>query len=112
MTIYERIRMLRRMNGMSQEELAKKSGYEGRSMISRIESGQIDLQISKVELIAAALGVNPEYLFGADEHQEKRDIALKLSDLIDKASRMDDIDVARLSERADALLESEKYNEG
>ena len=58
MTIYERIRMLRESMGMSQEELAHKCGYTGRSMISRIEAGQVDLQVSKLVLIAAALGVD------------------------------------------------------
>ena len=109
MTVYERIRMLREMRGMSQDELAKKVGYNGRSMISRIESGQIDLQISKVEAIAVALGVGTPYLFGTDEHQENKDIALQLSNLINKAADLDDLDLAKLQERADTMLESEKY---
>ena len=109
MTVYDRIRMLREMRGMSQDELAKKVGYNGRSMISRIESGQIDLQISKVEAIAVALGVGTPYLFGTDEHQENKDIALQLSNLIDKAADLDDLDLAKLQERAAIMLESEKY---
>lgn len=111
MTVYERIRMLREMNGMSQDELARKCGYNGRSMISRIESGQIDLQISKLEKIAVALGVGTPYLFGTDEHQENKDIALQLSTLLNKAADLDDLDLAKLQERADIMLESDKYNE-
>ena len=109
MTVYERIRMLRENAGMSQEELAHKCGYTGRSMISRIESGQIDLQVSKLHLIAAALGVDTPYLFGTGEHQNNRDIALSLSHLISKAADLDDLDLAKLQERADTMLESEKY---
>lgn len=109
MTVYERIKMLRIMNGMSQDELAHKCGYNGRSMISRIESGQIDLQISKLEKIAAALGVGTPYLFGTDDHQENRDIALQLSALLNKAAELDDLDLAKLQERADILLEADKY---
>ena len=109
MNVYERIKMLRQQSGMSQEELALKSGYEGRSMISRIESGQIDLRISRLEMIADALGVNAAYLAGFDEHQENRDMALALSYLIDKAQMLDDTDLAKLQERAEILLESDKY---
>lgn len=111
MTIYERIKMLRQQAGMSQDELAHKSGYEGRSMISRIEAGQIDLQLSKVEAIAKALGVNAAYLAGFDDHQHNRDIALSLSYLIDKAQQLDDVDLAKLQERADMMLEADKYED-
>ena len=111
MTVYERIRMLREMNGMSQEELAKKVGYNGRSMISRIEAGQIDLQISKLELIADALGVSAPYLFGTSDHQENMDTALALTALIQKAHALDDLDLARLGERAETMLEDDKYHE-
>lgn len=109
MTIYDRIKMLREMNGMSQEELARKVGYNGRSMISRIEAGKIDLQISKLEMIADALGVSVVYLFGTDEHQKNKDIALLISNLISKAADLDDVDLAKLEERADTMLESDKY---
>lgn len=55
MTIYERIRMLRINKGMSQDELGKRCGYEGRSMVSRVESGRVDLPLSKVDLFAKRL---------------------------------------------------------
>ena len=35
-TIYERIRRLRQENNMSQDELAKKTGYTSRSTINKI----------------------------------------------------------------------------
>ena len=111
MTIYERIRMLRESMGMSQEELAHKCGYTGRSMISRIEAGQVDLQVSKLMLIAAALGVDAPYLFGTGEHQQNRDIALATYNLINKAAELDDLDLAKLEERADIMLEADKYHE-
>lgn len=111
MTIYERIKMLREMRGMSQEELAIKCGYTGRSMISRIESGQIDLQISKLTLIADALGVDAPYLFGTGEHQRNRDIALATYTLLERAEKLDDLDLARLEERAAMMLEADKYQE-
>lgn len=109
MTVYERIKMLREMNGMSQDELAKKAGYNGRSMISRIEAGQIDLQISKLEKIASALGVTTPYLFGTYEHQRNMDTAFAISALIKKAESLDDLDLAKLDERVETMLEADKY---
>lgn len=75
--IYDRIRALRIANGMSQETLAKAVGYKGRSMIARIESGQIDISQKKIVKFADALGVSTDYLMdGTDEeaknNEEKR----------------------------------------
>ena len=42
-TMYDRIRKLRQDQAMSQEDLAMKVGYRGRSMIARVESGQVNL---------------------------------------------------------------------
>lgn len=49
---------------MTQEELAKKSGYTSRSSINKIELGLVDLPQSKIILIAQALGVSVSYLLG------------------------------------------------
>lgn len=65
-TMYDRIRDLRKANGMSQEDLAYKVGYKGRSMIARVEAGQVDLPQSKIVAFAEALGVTTEYLMDGD----------------------------------------------
>lgn len=62
MTMYDRIRKLRLEQDMSQEELAKKVGYKGRSMIARIEAGQVDISQSKVKAFAVALNTTIDYL--------------------------------------------------
>lgn len=111
MNIYDRIKMLRKSIGMSQEELAHKCGYSEKSMISRIEAGSIDLPFSKVEVFATALDVDAAFLAGFSEDQQLRDRALLYSDLIDKASHLDSEDSARIAERIDMLLESDKYHE-
>ena len=111
MTIYERIRMLRKDRGMSQDELARRCGYADRSMITKIESGKVDLTISKVETFADVLGVDPAYLAGYSEWQQNQDIALELSALIKEASKLDAADRARIAERIEMLLEQEKYHE-
>lgn len=72
MTMYDRIRDLRLEQNMSQEDLAHKVGYKGRSMIARIESGQVDISQSKVKAFANALNTTIDYLMDdADPiHQE------------------------------------------
>ena len=67
MTIYDRIKARRAELQMTQEELAAKLGYAGKSMISRVESGEIDLPQSKVIAFAKALRTTPKYLMGWDE---------------------------------------------
>lgn len=76
MTIYDRIKALRISKGMSQEELGKRCGYEGRSMISRVESGRVDIPLSKVDVFAKALGVSPAYLAGYEDNQYELDCSM------------------------------------
>ena len=67
MTIYDRIRMLRTAQGMSQGDLAKKVGYVGRSAISKVESGDRDISQSMIAKYADALGVSPTFLLYGEE---------------------------------------------
>jgi len=60
--LYTNIKTLRELKGMTQTELARKCGYKDKSAIAKIERGVIDLPISKIELIAAALEVSPNDL--------------------------------------------------
>ena len=66
MDTYENIKLLRLKRGMSQDELAKKTGYTDRSSIAKIESGKVDLTESKIALFAKALNVSPALLMGID----------------------------------------------
>ena len=75
MTMYDRIKKRRRELDMSQDELAEKCGYTGRSMISRVEKGEIDIPQSKVSLFAKALGVTPAYLFGMEDADYSVDLS-------------------------------------
>ena len=67
MTIYDRIKMLRTAQGMSQGDLAKKVGYVGRSAISKVESGDRDISQSMIAKYADALGVSPTFLLYGEE---------------------------------------------
>ena len=99
MNAYDRIKERRIKLGMSQEELAQKAGYNGRSMISRIEKGDVDLQSSKLVQIAQALRCSPGYILFGDESQE----------IIEKIRDLDEYDTARVSAYIDGLLDADKY---
>ena len=68
------LKKLRLEKGMSQDELAKKLGYKGRSAINKIETGVNDMPRDMVVRCAEVLGVSPldlffyEYLPDSDIH--------------------------------------------
>ena len=53
------IKVLRESQGLSQEELAKKSGFAGRAAISAIEKGKTNISIDRLPDIAYALQITP-----------------------------------------------------
>lgn len=58
-TLGQYIRMLRESAGLSQEELAKKSGFAGRAAISAIEKGKNNISVDKLPSLALALNTTP-----------------------------------------------------
>ena len=62
--LYENIKKYRKLNKMTQDELAKLTGYTDRSSIAKIEKGDVDLPQRKILLFAKALGVAPGDLMG------------------------------------------------
>lgn len=62
MTLYENIKAMRQARRMSQEELAKKTGYSDRSSIAKIEKGEVDLSQSKIQAFADVFHVSPSEL--------------------------------------------------
>ncbi len=67
MTVGERIKLLRKRLGLSQEELAKLVGYQSRSSINKIELGLRDVTPSKIKKLADVLQTTPSYLMGWQE---------------------------------------------
>lgn len=59
------LKKLRKEKGLSQDDLAISEDIS-RSMISLIEIAKTDLTVSKVKVIADALGVHPKELFDFD----------------------------------------------
>ena len=71
MTIYDRIKDLRISHKMSQNDLAAKMGYKDGSMITKIESGKVDISQKKIIAFAKALDTTPAYLMGwTDDHPD------------------------------------------
>lgn len=61
---YEKIKSLRIQKRLSQDDLARLTGYTDRSSIAKIEAGKVDLTESKILLFSKALDVSPSYLMG------------------------------------------------
>ncbi len=64
MELGHRIRAKREQLQLSQEELAKKTGYRDRSSIAKIEQGVNNISQSKIAVFAEALGTTPADLMG------------------------------------------------
>ena len=101
--LYKNIKKYRLLNDMSQEELAKKVGYADKTMISRIESGKVDLSQSKVEDFARAFNITPGYRMGwnvpmHDEpsYDEIMEVRADIKELVDRAleTTPEDIQIA------------------
>lgn len=76
-TIYKqefgkRVKMRREEIGMSQDELAHKLGYAGKSFISKVESGINEIPQSKVPLLAEVLRTSVPYLMGWNRDMQDR----------------------------------------
>lgn len=70
MTIGKRIKDLRISLDMTQDELAKLTGYKSRSSIQKIESGERDITQSTIAAFAKALKVTPSVIMGWEENNE------------------------------------------
>lgn len=68
--LYRNIKKARQDLGLTQTELANRTGYADKSMIAKIESGKVDLPQSKIELFASALNTTPRHLMGWDVSRE------------------------------------------
>lgn len=67
MTTGERIKTLRKAAKLSQEELAKMTGYTDRSSIAKIEADKSELTESRIKVFAEALNTTPAYILGLEE---------------------------------------------
>lgn len=75
----EYIKRLREAEGMSQEELAKKSGFAGRAAISAIEKGKNNISIERLPDLALALRTTPGELMDILVETEEKPITYGLN---------------------------------
>ena len=66
LNLYKNIKNRRNALHLTQTDLANKLGYADKSMIAKIEKGQIDLPQSKIFAFAKALDTTPSELMGLD----------------------------------------------
>lgn len=102
MNTYDRIKKIRKDRGWTQTDLALRCGYADKSMIARVENGQIDIHMSKLKDIAAALQVDPAYLLGCTEDA-------MLEDLLDTFYDMNEEGKEKLCDYARLLSSSGSY---
>lgn len=62
--IGDNIQRLRKLRGLTQEELAKLMGYKSKSTINKIELGVNDIPQSKIAKFAEVLGTTPAEIMG------------------------------------------------
>lgn len=68
--LYKNIKRRRQQLKMTQTDLALKMGYADKSMIAKIEKGNVDLPLSKILAFANALETTPGELMGWDYETE------------------------------------------
>lgn len=69
MTVGERIKQRRIELGLSQEDLAKRMGYSGKSSVCKAETSDDNITTSKVRKFANALNCTESFLMGWEEEK-------------------------------------------
>lgn len=108
--LYKNIKRKRKEMQMSQTELAKRMGYADKSMISRIEKGEIDLQLSKIIAFSEIFNMHPGDLMGWDS----KDITIpnyspQINSIIAQAQQLNNEGLKKVNNYADDLVSSGKY---
>ena len=110
--LYRNIRLLREQQNISQDELAKKTGYTSRSSIAKIESGLVDLPQPKIVAFANALNTTPAYLMGWNDIPELKKLSEEIAqkqELIGYYDKLNSAGKKKAVERVEELTEITKY---
>jgi transcriptional regulator with XRE-family HTH domain len=67
MDVHEKIKVMRLFKDLTQEEMAEKLGYASIQGYSKLERGETDPSIGKLEEIARVLGISLQDLLGLNE---------------------------------------------
>lgn len=111
--LYKNIKAKREELGISQDELAKLTGYTSRSSIAKIEKGTVDLPQTKIMLFAKALNTTPAYLMGWEEQKEAYSLPTPIDKDVNEFSsiyaKLDSTDRTVIKATANTLLNADKY---
>jgi len=94
MAFATRVKEARRALGMSQDELARKLGYESKSSISMIERGKQDLPLTKIYEIAGALNVSVSFLVAGEVEDVPLSYHAKLEELEARIRKLELMEVS------------------
>lgn len=83
----DRIKALRKSRGLTQQELATALGYADKSMIAHIESGDNEMALDKIALLATTLGVDANDILGIETLRTER-VELTVLILIENGNRI------------------------
>ena len=111
--LYKNIKARREELNMTQSQLAEKAGYADKSMIAKIEKGQIDLAQSKIQIIASALETTPKMLMGWNDSAPVQRPVLLYSDekkLLTNYRKLNDTGKAKAQEDVEDLTQIPKYS--
>lgn len=106
----EKLIRLRKDNNLTQDELAKKLRIS-RSAVANYEKGIREPNFEMLENIADCFNISIAELLNDDQASRLLMYYEKLKPIIDKAMKLDAADRAKLEERADMMLEADKYQE-
>lgn len=104
------LQRLREERGLSQRELGEAIGVST-GTIGNYEIGYREPNFETLEKIADFFNVPIGTLLGDARASRLLMYHERLSNLIETAYKLDNVDLARLEERAQMMLESEKYQE-
>jgi transcriptional regulator with XRE-family HTH domain len=94
--------------GMSQEDLAKKVGYAGKSAISKLEAGERKIYQAQLLVLAKALQTTPSFLLGYDDTQITPTHLKKLGFDESKINKLNDKDFDLIKSYIKGILDSKQ----
>lgn len=109
-----RIRTSRLAAGLSQDELARRIGYSGRSAVSKLESGIIAPDLILIDKLSSVLDVTRNWLMYGEEGSEPStyiDVTTEEIIVIEKFGMLNPSMQNRLKAYMDKLLELQQMEE-
>lgn len=113
-----RVKERRKRLGWSQQELAEKVGYADKGLISRIESGSLNVSMDKMIKLASALGVNVADLVATEPDRTLPSGGFHggstrpdLIPVIENLKELDPSDVARVKQYIEVLRSAKLWQQ-